>query len=273
MSKLAVLDHGPIREIRLQRPDVHNAFDPELIEALHRAFSAVDEPQLRGVLLSSTGKSFCAGADLEYMRSIAGYGEAENLADAGRLSAMLRSIRECPLYVIARVQGAALGGGAGLIAACDLVIASREAVFGFTEARLGILPAVISPFVIERIGPAHARALFPTGARFGAEDALRIGLVDQIVPPSELDDAVALAFAALLSSAPRASREAKSLISTVAKSLPLTGGDPVFLDTAQRIARLRASEEAQEGMRAFLEKRPATWVTPVPPLSPPAERD
>jgi methylglutaconyl-CoA hydratase len=242
-----------------------------LIDALHKAFTDAGRSEtLRGVLLSSTGKSFCAGADLEYMRTIASYGEKENLADAGRLSAMLRSIRECPLYVIARVQGAALGGGAGLLAACDLVIASSEAVFGFTEARLGILPAIISAFVIERIGPAHARALFPTGVRFGADEALRIGLIDQVLAPAELDGAVAKAFAALLASAPNASREAKSLIASVSASLPLTGEETVFQETARVIARLRASEEAQEGMRSFFEKRPARWVTPVPPLSLPS---
>jgi methylglutaconyl-CoA hydratase len=273
MNKLAIIDHGPIREIRLQRPDVHNAFDPELIAALHSAFTEASQADFRGVLLSSVGKSFCAGADLEYMRSIASWGEKENLADANRLSAMLRSIRECPHYVVARVQGTALGGGAGLLAACDLVIASSEAVFGFTEARLGILPAVISPFVIERIGAAHARAHFPTGDRFGAEEALRIGLIDRVVAPAELDDAIEQAFRALLSCAPRAAREAKSLVASVEASLPLQGDNPVFAETAQRIARLRASEEAQEGMRAFFEKRPPRWVTPVPPLTTPPDHD
>jgi methylglutaconyl-CoA hydratase len=273
MNKLAIIDHGPIREIRLQRPDVHNAFDPELIAALKSAFTEASQADLRGVLLSSVGKSFCAGADLEYMRSIASWGEQENLADAQRLSAMLRSIRECPHYVIARVHGAALGGGTGLLAACDLVIASSEAIFGFTEARLGILPAVISPFVIERIGAAHARAHFPTGVRFGTQEALRIGLVDQVVAPAELDDSVARAFGALLAAAPQAAREAKSLVASVAASLPLQGENPIFAETAKRIARLRASEEAQEGMRAFFEKRPPRWVTPVPPLTTPSDHD
>jgi methylglutaconyl-CoA hydratase len=265
---LQIFDHGPIREIRLDRPGVHNALDPELIAALREAFRTVEVDaaagELRCVLLSGSGKSFCAGADLEYMRSIAGFGQAENVADAETISAMLCAIRFSPVFVVARVHGAALGGGSGLLAACDFVIASSEAVFGFTEVRLGILPAVISPFVIERIGPAHARALFPTGLRFDAAEALRIGLVDLVVAPAALEREVARVLESVLASAPGAATQAKALIDRVASQLPLRPGGQLFHDTAAWIARLRAAAEGQEGMSAFFEKRPAAWVRALP---------
>ncbi|MEZ4654884.1 MAG: enoyl-CoA hydratase-related protein [Candidatus Eisenbacteria bacterium] len=275
MSKLQITDHGLIREVRLDRPEVHNAFDPELIDLLHRTFLEIrnevasGNAELRAVLLSGSGKSFCAGADLGYMSSIASFGEAENIADADRLSGMLRAIRTCPVYVVARVHGAALGGGTGLLAACDLVVASNEAIFGFTEVRLGILPAVISPFVIERIGPSHARRLFPSGVRFDATEALRIGLVDRIVPPMQLDQAIEKELSALLTAAPQASREAKRLVETIGAALVARDEETLYGETARWIARLRASEEGQEGMQAFFEKRPARWVRALPPLTAP----
>ncbi len=266
-SPLQVIEHDSIREIRLDRPDVHNAFDVELIEAITREFTRAGEEagsgdSLRGVLLSAAGKSFCAGADLNYMKSIAGYGPDENRADALRLSRMFLAIRQCPVFVLARVQGATLGGGTGLAAACDYVIAAKRARFGFSEVKLGIIPSVISPFVLDRIGPAQGRALFPTGMRFDADQALRIGLIDEVVADDALDAAVERVLGELLSAAPNASREAKALATQVARHLPLelVEDNPVFAATADGIARLRGGDEGQEGMASFLEKRRPGWV-------------
>lgn len=268
-----IIDHGTVREIRLNRPAVHNAFDAPLVRELDEAFTQVaretESPAptaLRAVLLSSAGKSFCAGADLNYMKEIAGFGETENRADALALSRMFLRIRTCPIYVVARVQGATLGGGTGLIAACDRVIASDAAVFGFTEVRLGIVPAVISPFVVERIGTVHARALFATGERFDAQKAQRIGLVDEVVLPSELEATLQSIIDALHLAAPGAAREARGLVERVGAH-PIAGldaGAPLFRETAQLIARLRAGAEGQEGMAAFLEKRPPAWSSTGP---------
>ncbi len=284
-GRLAVIDRGPVREIRLHRPEVHNALDAELIGALTAAFEeitlavepAADSGALpssggedirpgsdfeppRAILLSGAGRSFCAGADLQYMREVAAFSEEENRADALRLAALFAAIRRCPVFVLARVQGAALGGGCGLVAASDLVVAAAGARFGFTEVRLGIVPATISPYVIERIGAARARALFPTGEIFDAHEARRIGLVDRVAPDEELDGAMGRILGALLSAAPGASREAKALADRIAaaSSIPL---DPALAaETAGWIARLRASDEGREGIAAFLEKRPARWV-------------
>lgn len=270
-EKLEIRDRGPIREVRLARPEVHNAFDEELIAALATTFAAIaTEVQagrdLRAVVLSGSGRSFCAGADLHYMSSIAAFGTEENLRDAARLSAMFLAIRRCPVPVVARVQGAALGGGAGLVACADIAIAEAGTRFGFTEVRLGIVPAVISPFVLERIGAARGRALFPTGERFDAGEALRIGLIDRVAPAGELDTAVDEVLGHLLSAGPMAAREAKELVGEVAAELPLSfdPAAPVFAATAERIARLRGSAEGREGMAAFLEKRPPSWLRSLP---------
>jgi methylglutaconyl-CoA hydratase len=271
-GRLAVIQREGIREIRLNRPEIRNALDEELIAGLTDAFKAVaregaDESTastLRGVLLSGAGKTFCAGADLNYMKRVARYGEEENRDDARRLSALFAAIRRCPVFVLGRVQGAALGGGAGLAACCDLVIAAEDARFGFTEVRLGIVPAVISPFVIDRIGPARARSVFPTGEIFNAAEARNIGLADRVVPAGELDAAVDGVLKALLEAAPLASRESKLLIERAAAALPLafdrTGEGSIFEATAHTIARLRAAPEGKEGISAFLEKRRAWWV-------------
>lgn len=284
-GRLAVVDRGPVRELRLHRPEAHNALDAELISALTEAFEEIhfaversadsavlpsrggqaggparDFGPPRAVLLTGAGRSFCAGADLQYMREVAAFSEEENRADAARLAALFAAVRRCPVFVLARVQGAALGGGCGLVAASDLVVAAAGARFGFTEVRLGIVPATISPYVIERIGAACARALFPTGEIFDAAEARRIGLVDRIAPEEDLDGAVGRVLGALLSAAPGASREAKALADRIAaaSSFPL---DPALAaETAGWIARLRASDEGREGIAAFLEKRPARWV-------------
>ena len=266
-TKLRIKNHGPIREIQLNRPEVHNAFDAELIARLEEAFLEVAadcsrSDELRGVLLTAEGKSFCAGADLHYMKEIASFGEEENQKDAQRLSRMFQAVHDCPVFVLARIQGAALGGGSGLVAAVDFALAAETAKFGFTEARLGIIPAVISPFVLARIGSAKARAYFPTGQIIPADEAERIGLVDRVVPPLELDAEVNRICRALLTAGPIASREAKRLANDVGGLLPL---GPVSWPelremTSARIASLRGSPEGQEGMGAFFEKRPARWV-------------
>jgi methylglutaconyl-CoA hydratase len=185
--------------------------------------------------------------------------EAENVADARRLSEMFRAIRGCPVFVIGRIQGFALGGGAGLVACCDLAIASDESRFGFTEVRLGMVPAVISPFVIERIGPARARSLFPTGEVFDAEEARRIGLVDRVVPAGDMDAAIQAVVDAVRAAAPGASREAKALVDRVSR-WPAADTPALHEETARLIARIRGLPEGREGMAAFLEKRKAGWV-------------
>jgi methylglutaconyl-CoA hydratase len=283
-GRLLRTDCDGLREIRLHRPDVRNALDEELIRGLTEVFEetarevaniradaapgSVSAPAgpgdptdaaPRAILLSAEGSSFCAGADLAYMSRVSGFSEAENVADARRLSEMFRAIRGCPVFVIGRVQGFALGGGAGLVACCDLAIASEESRFGFTEVRLGIVPAVISPFVIERIGPARARSLFPTGEIIQAEEARRIGLVDRVVPAGELDAAVQAVVEAIRAAAPLASREAKALVDRVSR-WPAGEAPALHEETARLIARLRALPEGREGMAAFLEKRKARWI-------------
>lgn len=262
-GRLRVFARGPVREIRLHRPEVHNALDQELIAALTEAFDELAAAPPRAVLLTAAGRSFCAGADLQYMRRVAAFSEEENRADAARLAALFAAIRRCPAFVLARVQGAALGGGCGLLAAADFVLAAAGARFGFTEVRLGIVPATISPYVIERIGAARARALFPTGELFDAARAAWIGLADQVVPDAELDEATGRLLSALLAAAPGASREAKRLVETVSSRGARSIDPALAAETAEWIARLRASEEGREGMAAFLEKRAASWLCPL----------
>jgi methylglutaconyl-CoA hydratase len=265
---LRIIEHGPIREISLHRPEAHNALNEDLIKGLTEEFAAIRLPQagggeperpLRGILLSASGESFCAGADLHYMRRLADQTEEENREDARRLSTMFRSVRECPVYVLARVQGAALGGGSGLVACCDRVIAGEVARFGFTEARLGLVPAVISPFVLDRIGSARGRALFPTGETFDAAEAWRIGLVDRVVAPDQLDAAVGAVLQTLLQVAPGAARAAKALVQRLGEGPANQAKDRIAEETARIIARMRALPEAREGMAAFLEKRKPSW--------------
>jgi enoyl-CoA hydratase/carnithine racemase len=234
-------DGGALR-ITLARPERRNAFDAELIAELTEAFADVGDA--RAVVLAGEGPSFCAGADIEWQRSAIDLSLEENAEDALRLYRMCETIDRCPAPVIARVQGYALGGGSGLTACADVAIAAPDAVFGFSEVKLGIIPAVISPFVLPRIG-AHARRYFLTGERFDAETALRIGLIEEVT--ADLDAAVDRVLGELLSGGPEAVREAKRLI----REQP--GGE----EAAQTAARLRAGEEGQEGLRAFLEGRTA----------------
>jgi methylglutaconyl-CoA hydratase len=252
--------NGVVARVVLARPGVHNAFDASLIDELRRAFTALsrEEPEaLRAVILAGDGPSFCAGADIAWMRASLELDREGNEQDAMALSQMLDAIDTCPAPVVARVQGAALGGGMGLCAVSDVVIAEAGAKFGFTETRLGILPAVISPFVIAKIGETHARALFPGGRRFDATRALRIGLVHEVVEGlPALDAAVDGAVADVLAAGPTAARAAKQVIREV-RGLP---HESTRWHTARRIAAQRVSPEGQEGLRAFLERRSPTWV-------------
>jgi methylglutaconyl-CoA hydratase len=230
----------------MARPERRNAFDAALIAELAEAFADVRDA--RAVLLAGEGASFSAGADVDWMRAAVELTVDENRADALRLRAMLEAIDDCPAPVVARVQGHALGGGCGLLACCDAVVAAPDAVFGFSEVKLGIVPAVISPFALAKIGASWARRLFTTGELFDAELALRIGLVHEV--ETELDAAVERIVRELLTAGPEASREAKRL-----------AREPRSADeTARSIAAHRTSVEGQEGLRAFLERRPASWL-------------
>ena len=249
------VDAGVAR-VTLNRPAVHNAFNAALIEELRACFAALgDDAAVRAVVLAGAGPSFCAGADVQWMQQSLAYTEQQNWEDAQRLAAMLRTINECPRPVIARVHGMCLGGGVGLAAVADLVIAAADAKFGLTEVKLGIVPAVISPFVLAKINHGAARALFLTGERFAAQRGYEIGLVTTLAPAAELDAAVDAALAQLRSSSPAALPVAKEIWRRV------PGMDPAaaFDFTTRTIARMRVSPAGQEGLRAFLEKRKPSW--------------
>jgi methylglutaconyl-CoA hydratase len=243
----------------MNRPDVFNAFDEQLIDELHSVFTALDhDVGVRVVVLAGRGKHFSAGADLNWMKRAAGYTEAENIADARRFSAMLRAISGLSKPTIARVQGAALGGGTGLTAACDMAVAAESASFATSEVKFGIIPAVISPYVLRAIGPRQALRYFQSAERIPADRALSIGLVNEVVPVEELDAAIARIAEALIAGAPDAQQAAKELITAV-NGQPI--GDSVTEETAQRIAKRRATAEARDGISAFLEKRQPAWIS------------
>jgi methylglutaconyl-CoA hydratase len=243
--------------VTLNRPDLHNAFNERLIGEIQRVFERLSEAEdICAVVLQGAGKSFCAGADLNWMRASLDYTHDENIADALKLADMLRAINVCRHPVVGRIHGAALGGGAGLTAVCDIAVAAEGTRFGFTEARLGIAPAVISQFVVPKIGQTHARALFLTAERFDTQRALAIGLIHQVVPFDGLDAAVKKTLTEIGQNGPAGVRAAKTLARTVT-DLP---ADEARQTTAATIAGLRVSAEGQEGIRAFLEKRRATWV-------------
>lgn len=254
---LRVTRNASVATVTMARPEVHNAFNETLIAELHAAFKSLGtDAGVRVIVLASEGKSFSAGADLDWMRRMASASEADNRADAEKLAAMLRAIAECPKPVVVRVHGAAIGGGAGLTACADIAIASNSAVFAFAEVRLGILPATIAPHVIEKIGVGRALPLFLTGERFGAAQAAGIGLVQRVVADSELDAAVQQTVGALIAGSPAAQAAIKTLVRTVAASTR----DDVDAYTSQLIATIRASEEGREGVAAFLEKRKPRWA-------------
>jgi methylglutaconyl-CoA hydratase len=246
MTALRIERDGAVLRVTMAKPERRNAFDAPLIAELTEAFADVGD--VRAVVLSGEGASFSAGADVEWMRSSVDLSYEENVADALRLRAMLDAIDSCPAPVVARVQGHALGGGCGLVACSDVVVTEPAAQFAFSEVKLGIVPAVISPFALAKIGSGAARRFFVTGERFGAEVALRIGLVHEIA--DDLDAAVERVVGELLSAGPTAARAAKQLARASHSAL----------ETAELIAAHRTSAEGQEGLRAFLEKRAATWT-------------
>jgi methylglutaconyl-CoA hydratase len=248
MSGLRIERDGDVLRVTLARPERRNAFDAELIADLTEAFADVGDA--RAVVLAGDGETFCAGADIEWQRSAIDLSFEENAEDALRLYGMLETIDSCPAPVVAPIQGYCLGGGCGLASCADVAIGGEDAVFGFSEVKLGIVAAVISPFALARIGPGAARRYFLTGERFGAEVALRIGLVHEIA--ADLDEAVDRVVAELLSSGPNAVREAKRLI----RSGPRDGKS-----LAELAARMRTSEEGQDGLRAFLERRRPGWLS------------
>jgi methylglutaconyl-CoA hydratase len=247
---------GPVEYLTLNRPDVRNAFNETLIGELTRWAEAIAEDEaVRAVVLAGAGKVFCAGADLEWMARMAASTHEENVEDATAMANMYALLDRLPLPLIGRIHGAALGGGAGLVAVCDIVVADESAVFGFTEVKLGIVPAVISPYVLAKIGGSPTRELFLTGMRFGAARARDIHLIHAAVPATELDARVSAYLQEILSAGPEAVATAKELLHKVT-------GRPAHATlglTADTIAGRRASAEGQEGIKAFLEKRKATW--------------
>ncbi|KAF1697655.1 enoyl-CoA hydratase-related protein [Pseudoxanthomonas koreensis] len=249
---------GPVLRLRLNRPQLHNAFDAALIAALTAALEAAGaDPGVRVVVLEGEGASFSAGADLQWMRGMAAASEDENRTDALALARLMRTLDELPRPTIARVHGPAFGGGVGLVACCDIAIGTPQARFGLTESRLGLLPAVISPYVVAAIGPRQARRWFATAQMFDAGAALGIGLLHEVVPADALDAAVAAQGALLCRAAPNAAGLAKALVRQAAHP-----GEAAACDRANAdlIARLRVSAEGQEGIGAFLEKRAPAWA-------------
>ena len=257
-STLEIQRDGAVATLWMNRPEVFNAFDEQLIAELTQACQALDhDDSVRVVVLAGRGRHFSAGADLNWMRRAASHGEAENLADARQFARMLRTLATLSKPTVARVHGAALGGGAGLTAACQMAIASDDAVFSTSEVRFGIIPAVISPFVLRAVGPRHALRIFQSAERIDAARALAMGLVGEVVPAAELDAAIARLTEQLVSCAPDAQKAAKDLIAAV-DGRPID--DAVSEETAQRIARRRATDEARDGIAAFLDKRPPAWL-------------
>jgi methylglutaconyl-CoA hydratase len=245
-----------VATVTLARPDSRNALNAGLIEEIRRAMEELAEDDgVRVVVLTGEGDYFCAGADVGYMRDTANFSYEENLEDARNLAAMYRALEECPKPVVARVKGAAIGGGAGLVAAADIGVVQEETVFAFTEVRLGISPATIAPFVLRKIGYSQTRALFLSGERFGAEKAREIGLVHEVAAEDDLDAAVQEKVSRLLAGGPEALAATKALLRELRDAEP---GEATEI-MARRIAELRTGEEGQEGLGAFLEKREPAW--------------
>jgi methylglutaconyl-CoA hydratase len=249
-------DDGPVATVSLARPETRNALSAALLEEITRGFEALaEDEQVRVVVLTGEGQAFCAGADIGYMRDTAGFSYEENLEDARRLATMFRSVDELPKPVVAKVRGAAIGGGAGLVAAADLAVAEEGTRFAFSEVRLGIAPATIAPFVVRKIGLSHARALFLTGERFGAEEARELGLLHEVAPEGDLDARTEEVVSRLLQGGPAAQAAIKALLRQVEATEPM---EALGLMTGF-IADLRTGDEGQEGLGAFLEKREPRW--------------
>lgn len=254
--RTAVADH--VATVTLARPDVRNAFNDELIAELTQAFTALGaRPDVRCIVLAAEGKSFCAGADLNWMRRMADYTREENLADAGKLAEMLRVLYACPKPTIARVQGDAYAGGTGLVAACDIAVSSDTAGYCLSEVKLGLIPATISPYVIRAMGPRAAHRYFLTAERFDAAEALRIGFVHAVVPADALDAKVAELAQALANAGPEAVKTCKKLVQDVAgREIDAQ----LIAATVAGIADIRASDEGREGVQSFLNKRAPAWL-------------
>ncbi len=260
MFETLTIEHaGPVATIWMNRPEVFNAFNEQLIDELTRACELLDkDASVRVVVLGGRGTHFSAGADLNWMRRAATASEQDNLEDARRFARMLRMLSTLSKPTIARVQGAALGGGTGLAAACDMAVASADAVFSTSEVKFGIIPAVISPYVLRAIGPRQALRYFQSAERISAERALAIGLVHEVAPLDQLDAAVAALVKPLLAGGPLAQKAAKELIAAV-QGQPLD--ERTLEETAQRIARQRRTDEGRDGVSAFLDKRPPAWMS------------
>ena len=254
MKTIEVATRDGVLTVTLNRPDVRNAFNEVMIEELSHLFAGLPQ-DARIIVLTGAGPTFCAGADVQWMKKSKDYTEEQNAADARAMAHMYRTIDECPRPLVARVQGAALGGGSGLVACCDVVVAAEGTTFGFTEVRLGIVPANISTFVLPKIGARAARRYFLTGERFDAVEARRIGLVHEVVPAADLDARVGAIVAELQKCGPAAVATAKEIVREVSR-LPR---DQAIDYTVRTIARARVSPEGQEGLQAFLEKRKPRW--------------
>lgn len=254
--RVTLVTEGRVATLTLSRPEIHNAFDERLLAELTRAAEdlAVDQ-SVKVVVLTGAGKSFCAGADLDWMKRMAGFTQEQNLDDARGLARCLRALYELPQPLVGRVQGPVIGGGMGLVAVCDIVIAVPDAVFGFSEVRLGLSPACIAPYVIRRIGDSACRELFLTGDRFDASAALRLGLVHRLSEPDDLDQAVIALVRVLLANGQRAMASCKELLQRV----PGMTLDDAGLYTAEVIAGLRSGQEGREGVSSFLERRKPSW--------------
>lgn len=247
---------GAVSRLVLDRPEIRNAFNETMIRELREVLASLkDEPELRVLVLTGEGDAFCAGADLHWMRSVVDYSREESYQDSLNLAHLMRELYTFPKPVVGRINGAAIGGGTGLVAACDIALAAEEAVFGFSEVKIGLVPAVISPYVLRRLGERYGRRYFLTGERLTAREAETCGLVDRVVPRADLDSEVTVCVENLVTGGPQALAAAKRLVRMVGE-LPLEEAERA---TAEMITELRLSEEGQEGMRAFLERRPPAW--------------
>lgn len=256
-DSVRVAREGPLARVILNRPEIRNAFNDAMLADLLEAFCELrSADDVRVVVLTGEGAAFCAGADLHWMKRVVNYSFGENYEDSLRLADMLRAIYACPKPVIGRIQGPAIGGGTGLVAVCDIAIASEDAFFAFTETKLGLTPAAISPYLLKKMGERNLRELFLTGERFSASRAVELGLVNAAVPAGELDAAVQAKIALVLTGGPQALAVSKELLHTIGERTLEENGP----HTAEVISRLRMSAEGQEGMNAFLEKRKPRWV-------------
>lgn len=258
MTTLTLTQDQGVATLTLSRPEVRNAFNAELIAELTTQVQQLAQaPEVRVLVLRAAGEHFSAGADLNWMRSMKDHSQQQNQEDASRLATLMRTLDECPKPLVGIANGAAMGGGVGLLACCDIVLASPSAFFALSEVRLGLTPATISPFVVRAIGARQARRYFQTGERFSAEQAQAMGLVHEVVPDAQLEERLAVLLADLLAGGPEAQYMAKQLVKTVAEQ-PVS--DELMADVAQRIGKQRVGAEGQEGLSAFLEKRKASWV-------------